>query len=180
MANLTKSIDLSQVVFPVFKIGNEQPTTIDGISIFISRNTSTDEIQYKVLDDKTIDKPTLAARRLHLLNKKVSLKPLRTAIFFVADLIKIADSKTWFIDSKGNIFNYRKSKFCKLTCHRILEIIPISTGGAILVLEGIVPRVKTMYYSEEYKYASILNLDTFTHILYGLHENKFKDTKRKI
>ena len=70
--------------------------------------------------------------------------------------------------------------FIKLQFKKIKAIIRIKTGGAIIELEGIPTRFKTLYTpSNSIQYGGVL-VDKMGYILYGLYLEKQKDTVRKI
>lgn len=172
-------IGLESITFPVFKVGNE-PIIEGGVTFFLQtgRGEEYDNYKIRVVDDLNIKQPTLAKRRLVMKEAGTPLAKLSKAIFFAADLIKLANSKVWFIDSKGRLFNYRKSKYVPLTCHKVDAIMPIPSGGAIIVVNGV--RYKTLYTPRTTeKYAGMLNLG-LAKILYGLFEEPFEPTRRMI
>jgi len=134
----------------------------------------------RVIDDKTVDKPTLAERRLILQDNDTKLLIMREAIFFLGDLIKRADGKTWFIDSLGKIFLYKKKTRAKLKFHKINKILPVNSGGCIVEVEGISSRMKSLFApTEPVNYAGILYYGKSL-ILYGLYPNKEKESWRMV
>ncbi len=136
--------------------------------------------EYKVLDDKNEEGTTLAKRRLSLLAKGVPLKPLGMAIFFLGDLVKLATKRTWFIDSNGKLFQYKKTKAVPLLFGRIILQINIPSGGSVIEVEGIPARFKCLYSPVNgEKYAGVLKYG-IGYILYGLYVDKPNDTWRKI
>lgn len=169
---------LKDIQFPIYVVGTEQPTEIDNRLVFESRNTK-DELIFKVLDDKNIDAPTLAARRLILQSQSIPLKSLNKAVFFIQDMLKISTPKTWFIDSSGFLFKHIKKKRVPLLFKPIRVIIPIQTGGAIIEVEGLEERFKTLFAPTDEKYAGILKIGRVT-FLYGLYFEKPSDTWRLV
>lgn len=158
------------------------PQQEEGIVFLLWHTTEdgVDKFNLKIVDDTNIDKPNLALRRLQILKDNGPLKKINKAVFFIGDLIKLADSKTWFIDSNGLVFKYTKTKSVKLQFKKIKAIIRIKTGGAIIELEGIPTRFKTLYTpSNSIQYGGVL-VDKMGYILYGLYLEKQKDTVRKI
>ena len=174
---------MTELTYPVFRLGAEKPHFIDGVVVFVRQYLDEDKnlIQkYKVVDDTNLPGDTLALRRLILLKNKVKLKPINNAIFFLGDLIKLAHRKIWFIDSLGNIFQYKKSMVAKLQFKKIKYIQEIPTGGAIIEVEGIAHRFKTLFTPRNFEqYAGILKHGN-THILYGLYKEKHKDSWRMV
>lgn len=173
-------IDLSQVSYPVFKLGTEKPQR-EGTVLFYLKHMVEDGVDshtISIVDDTSIDKPSLSQRRLLLMREGVPLKKIRSAVFFLGDLIKLAYSKAWFIDSSGLLFTYNKSRMTSLLCKPISKIMPMKSGGAIIEVEGI--RYKTLHTPRNTsKYAGILQ-DGINTILYGIYEEPFKNTVRKI
>lgn len=170
---------MNQISFPVYRLGNDKPITIDNVVLYYRQyedNTAT----YRIIDDKNIDKPTLALRRLELAKNKIKLKKLGRAMFFLADFIKIATRTTWFIDSSGAIFQYKKDTNTKLVFKKIKRIIAVPTGGALIEVEGVASRFKTLYFpSVENKYAGLLKYG-MGYILYGTYPEELNTTRRMI
>lgn len=184
MENSRNTINLSQIAYPVFKIpGSNIPTTEGGVTFIYSEVREDDELEnfsFKVIDDKNIDKPTLGLRRLQIQARGQTLHRLGKAIFFLGDLVKIATRHAYFIDSHGRIFQYKKSQRAKLTFNKIRNVIPIPTGGAILEIEGIPSRVKCLFAPRQFDlYAGMLQFG-MSFILYGLYEQRYKDSWRMV
>jgi len=97
----------------VYRIAEKPPQQRDGVVFFSSEYV--DELEQssyslKIVDDKNLPGSTLGRRRLQLREtEQVRLHPLRTAIYLLADLIKLAKASTWFIDSSGRVFQYKKT-----------------------------------------------------------------------
>jgi hypothetical protein len=183
LESLTKPINLKGISYPVFKIGEEIPSFDNGVCFYL-RQYKLEDNQVRnvllVIDDKNIDKSTLSLRRLSLMSDKVTLKKLSNAVFFLGDLVKLADRKSWFIDSNGEVFQYKKTKSVPLEFRRITKVIAISSGSAIIEVEGIASRFKVLYAPREDEvYAGVLK-DGITYILYGVYTQKFDKTRRMI
>ena len=99
-------------------------------------------------------------------------------MFFLGDLIKLAKPTLWFIDSKGSLFQYKKSIAMKLIFKKIIKVLA-TNSGYILELDGIETRFKCLYAPKDKKYAGILKLG-HTSILYGVYDEPYKETRRKI
>ena len=177
------SVGLANISFPVYRLGLIEPMHEAGISFyFLAKdiNYSDAEYQIQVVDDKTRPEPTLAMRRLHLKDAGVTLFALRRAIFFIGDLVKLAKANLWFIDANGLIFQYEKTRKVPLVYKKVKKIIPMPAGGAIIEVEGLAERFKTLFVpSMDQKYAGLLLLDK-AHILYGLYDAEYKNTQRAI
>lgn len=176
-------MQLNEISFPVYKLGKNQPITHEGISFYMHMQDRDDGPPldvYLIIDDKNIKGNNLAQRRLQLQKQGVRLFKLTKAVFFIADMLKLSVGATWFIDSSGMIFEYKKSKSVKLVFKRIKKVIPIQTGGAILELEGIAHRFKTLFMPRlEERYAGLLKLN-HGYILYGLYDQLYPPTVRMI
>lgn len=133
-----------------------------------------------VIDDLSLPQQTLGKRRLVLKSNGVQLLPINKIIYFLVDLIKLAVPNTWFIDNSGNIFTYKKSTRAHLTCHRIKNVLPGTGLGAIIEVEGVAQRFKVMYAPNEFQqYVGLLKMSN-SYLLYGLYEQPFKSSTRKI
>lgn len=135
---------------------------------------------FHIIDDRNIDKPTLAERRLVLMKNGAKLYNIKHAIFFIGDLIKLASVGSWFIDNNGRYFQYKKQEFAKLIFKKIVKVIPINTGGSILEVDGIPSRFKTLYAPMPHEtWAGVLKLGK-KFILYGLYDQQYDNTIRKL
>jgi hypothetical protein len=169
----------NEIQFPVFRLGTEKPQELDGVVYYhrtLKDGTGGDVI--KIVDDRNQEGNTLSLRRLRVLADGGNLKAIHVAIFFLGDLIKLANSRTWFIDNTGKYFIYTKSRSCKLVFKPIDKHLPI-TGGHIIVVKGVETRFKTLYAPNGAKFAGLLEVGT-GYILYGLYDLKPKDTTRRI
>lgn len=174
---------LSEINYPVYRLRNDPPIQSDGFVFYASEKHTEDEsggivtdTKLLMVDDRQIEGDSLAARRLRIPAK---LFPLRQAIFFLGDLIKLATPNTWFIDSLGKVFVYEKNTRAQLKCHKISMIATIPSGGAIIGVEGIDSRFKTLHTPENVYYAGILHMGKSL-VLYGLYSEPFKQTWRMV
>ena len=175
---------LAQIAFPVYKLRTSKPNFDEGVHYYYYEkyDEETDRINVilRVLDDKTVEGETLARRRLMLTASGVPLYKIKHSIFFLGDFIKVAQASIWFIDSLGRIFNYKKVSRAKLKCHRISKLFHVKTGGAIIEVEGISTRFKSLFPPNlDEKYAGILHLNKSL-ILYGYYTQPYEDTWRLI
>jgi hypothetical protein len=180
---MSHNVDLSKISFPVYHIGNREPLVDDGVVYFVSgMDSNTEDATYRlsILDDKNVEGKSLAERRLLLSTQGVSLRRITKAIFFLSDFIKLAKGSSWFIDSLGYVFKYKKSRTVKLTYKKVVKIIPLQQGGALVEIEGVPGRHKTLFKPTSTKpYAGVL-VDGHTFIFYGLYDRKYKDSHRMI
>lgn len=184
MENSTKFISLKEISYPVYKVGTESPIVEDGVKMYVTTtvDVDTNEVfhKYAILDDINEPGDTLAIRRLRLKNKGVNLKRLNKAVIFPGSFIQLSTPRTLWIDSKGLLFRYNKTKSVKLTFRKITKVIDIPTGGVIIEVEGMHSRFKCLYKpTPQQRYAGIL-VDGLDAIFYGLYTEKYDDTRRRI
>lgn len=176
---------LQEINWPVFRLGEREPQQLDGVVFYYTEYHDLDLEaavgNLRVVDDRNVAQPTLGRRRLHLkLDPKTKLFPVRTAIYFLADLLKLAKSTTWFIDNHGTVFQHKKHTRAKLTTRKINKVLPVPTLGCVLELEGYVQRFKCIQRPRpEQQYAVVLTWGLTT-ILYGLSEVPLKPTWRQV
>lgn len=176
-------MNLNQVVFPVYVLGTNKPQEEKGVIFYLYKEHNPegpDRPFLKIVDDRNLTQQSLAGRRLALKDQNQQLHKIGKAIFFLGDLIKIADSKTWFIDSVGNYFDYRKTKRVPLVFKPIQTIIPLRSGGALVEVQRISSRFKVLIApTGSEKWAGLLQVGE-GYILYGLYEERLEDTYRMI
>jgi hypothetical protein len=175
--------NFSRIQFPIYHLGLEKPIQ-DGNKLYYQYITTSKEGDdcdvIQVLDDKSQPGLTLAMRRLQLKNQGVVLSKLKYAIFFIGDMLKMCKSTTWFIDSEGTVFEYRKTKKVPLVFRPIVQILPIKTGGAVIEVQGVGTRFKTLHAPKgTEKWAGVL-LVGVAYVLYGLYDEKQPDTSRMV
>ena len=168
----------------MFRLGNKKPLESEGVLYFLSeyadKNTGALTHNIRIVDDKSQPGATLGIRRLNMKVSGTSLYPIRTAVYFLGDLIKLSDSETWFIDNTGKLFQHKKFRRAKLQIKKIKKVLPGTGIGCVLELEGIASRFKCMSHPEPHqKYAGVLFIDN-GYILYGLYESEAKETWRLV
>lgn len=181
MDTLKRHIPLRDLVWPVFRLGEREPQQESGVIFFYKEYIDTESVilnsRYRIVDDRNIPQNTLGLRRLQI---KEHLFPIGTAIYFLQDIIKLAKSTTWFIDSQGKIFQHKKIRRAKLATHRIKQIFPAQGIGCVLEVEGLPERFKTLQVPKDYEiYAGILNYKG-SNLLYGFYDEPIKSTWRKV
>ena len=176
-------MNLNQIVFPVYVLGTQKPQEESGVIFYLYKEHNLegpDKPILKIVDDRNLKQQTLAGRRLCLKDQKQSLHKIGKAIFFLGDLIKLADSRTWFIDSAGTYFDYKKTKRVPLVFKRVQNIIPLKNGGALVEVKRISSRFKILLAPNgSEKWAGLLQVGE-GYIFYGLYEEKQDDTYRMI
>jgi len=174
---------LKDLVWPVYRLGEKKPFIEDNVVFYRSEyadiDSATTKVNLRIVDDYNMPKATLGLRRLAISNGS-SLFPIGSAVYFLIDLIKLAKSTTWFIDSSGKVFQHKKSKRAKLTTYKISKVLPGAGIGCVLEVQGLVFRFKSMKTPESWEqYAGILHLDG-GHLLYGYYEYPIKETWRLV
>lgn len=173
----------SKIQFPIYYLGHNKPT-VEGKKIYmhyvVDNKHEENEDKILLVDDRSIEADSLALRRLQLKNSGVKLAKLKYAVFFIGDMLKLCKGTTWFIDSEGNLFEYRKTRKVPLVFRKISQIIPLRTGGAIVEVQGIGTRFKVLHApSGTEKWAGLL-LVGVSYILYGLYDTQLEDTVRAV
>ena len=179
-------MNLSEIRYPVFRLSDNSPNDIDDVVFYISERHTEDEVgdiitdtKLQIVDDRNMPGATLATRRLTMKAMGIKLYPLRKAIFFLGDLIKSATPNTYFIDSNGKTFQYKKNTRAALQCKLITNNIPIPTGGSIIEIDHAM-RFKTVHNVDPTnKYAGVLKFDNSL-VLYGVYQQPFKDSWRMV
>lgn len=183
MDTLKKFTTLSEIVWPVFKLAEKPPIQRDGLVFFYTEyvdNNNQHSLVARLVDDRNLSQPTLGLRRLALKAQGETLYPIRTAIYLLADLIKLAKSTTWFVDSSGRVFQYEKNTRAKLTTKKIRKVLPASGLGCVLELEGVSSRFPSLKRPQEHEhYARVLQLG-MGFLFYGFCEDRKADSWRMV
>lgn len=176
---------LEDIVWPVFDLGCIDLKTSNGLVYYeieyINKETLDIGITKYIIDDKNIQGSTLGKRRMHIIQAEGKvIAPIKRGVYFLADLIKLARAKVWFIDNTGTVFQYKKTIRAKLTCHKLKNIIPGHNVGVIVEVEGIPQRFKLLYRpTSEYTYVGLLYYN-HSYILYGMYMKPFEPSYRKL
>ena len=184
MEVLKKPIGLAALNWPVFRLGEVEPYIYNKVIFYASEYIDQDNPKtfkrYRIVDDGNIDKPTLGLRRLVLKQQDAKLFPIGAAIYFLQDIIKLAKSTTWFIDSRGQVFQHKKLVRAKLATHRICQILPATGIGCVLEVEGLAERFKSLQVPKDYElYAGILHYNR-CNLLYGYYSEPIQTTWRLV
>jgi len=175
-------MNLLEINWPVFRLGEHKPVIEDNLVYYskeyVDKESLETKIGLRIVDDKSVQGATLGLRRLAITG--VRLFPIRQAMYFLGDLIKIAKQTTWFIDNSGKVFQYRKSSRAKLTAHKIKKVLPLEGMGAIVEVDGLPQRFKCMYAPKpDQYYAGVLRWG-LSYVLYGFYNEQFKATHRLV
>lgn len=180
---LSKHTSLQEIHWPVFKLGDKKPTQQDGLVFYHTHyidENNRETYTVRMVDDKTLPQATLGLRRLAMKALKVELFPIRTAIYFLADLVKLAKATTWFIDSSGKVFQYEKTTRAKLTTKKLKNVLPADGLGCVFELQGVPSRFKAMRRPGDTEhYARVLQLG-MAFIFYGFCSERKPDSWRMV
>lgn len=179
------TIQLQTINWPVFRLGEREPVQTDNIVYYSTEyvedsGTVTYSHTLRIVDDKNLSGTTLGRRRLQLKSENKNLFPLRTAAYFLADIVKLTKPTTWWIDSSGHVFQYKKSARAKLQTYKLAKVLPATGLGCVLEVEGLVTRFKSIQRPRPHEqYVVVLNFNK-TNILYGFSEVPIKETWRLV
>lgn len=111
---------LELLEYPVYKLDSENWEYRDGL-LFLDT---------MILDDRNVDAPTIGLRRLQTPFK--TLYPLKRALEYPIGLIKNPTNRP-YIDNKGRLFIYEKTRFVHLISKKIRKIERRITNSLIWV-----------------------------------------------
>jgi hypothetical protein len=178
-----KHTKLSEIHWPVFKLGDKKPTQHEGVVFYHTHYVSelnSETVTLRVVDDRNLPQATLGLRRLALKSSGADLYPIRTAIYFLTDLIKLGKSVTWFIDSSGRVFQYEKNTRAKLQTRKVKNVLPADGLGCVIELEGLSSRFKSLRRPQEHEiYAQVLKLG-MGFLFYGFCDTRKPDSWRMV
>jgi len=175
-------MNLLEISWPVFRLGEHKPIVEADLVYYskeyVDKESLATKIGLRIVDDKSVDGATLGLRRLAIVGAR--LFPIRQALYFLGDLIKIAKQTTWFIDNTGKVFQYRKTSRAKLAAHKITKVLPLEGMGAIVEVQDLPQRFKCMYAPKpDQYYAGVLRWG-LGYVLYGFYNEAFKTTHRLV
>jgi len=175
-------MNLLEISWPVFRLGEHKPIVENNLVYYskeyVDKESLETKIGLRIVDDKSVQGATLGLRRLAIVGAR--LFPIRQALYFLGDLIKIAKQTTWFIDNTGKIFQYRKTSRAKLAAHKITKVLPLEGMGAIVEVQDLPHRFKCMYAPKpDQYYAGVLRWG-LGYVLYGFYNEAFKTTHRLV
>lgn len=167
----------------MFKLSDKAPTQSEGFVFFHTHyidENNCENVSIRPVDDRNYPQKNLGLRRLAMKSDGVELYPIRTSIYFLADLVKLAKSTTWFIDSSGRVFQYEKNTRAKLQTKKLKQVLPADGLGCVIELEGISSRFKSLQRPTEHQhFARVLKLG-MGFIFYGFCETVKPDSWRMV
>ena len=172
----------------MYKLGETTPSFHEGVCAYLYENYKEDEneelvqdFKARIVDDANL-KGSLAIRRLTIMSRGGKLFKLKQAFFFLGDLIKVAKSSTWFIDSNGRVFQYKKQTSAKLVFYKVDKILRIPSGGVIVVPHGLNQRFKSLFAPTiplQDLHIGVLQFG-MSSVLYGFYDKKYDTTWRMV
>ena len=156
----------NKITFPVYPLGNSNWDINDGL-VFIDN---------LIVDDRNMSGETLGIRRLQ--TPHTNLYGLKRSIDSLVGVLK--QKVISFIDSKGFLFIYEKTKYASLRYIKIDKIVRKATASLLFVHKHSIPFTIPRPPSEEIEYVGVLHLNELPWMLYEYSEIKLKDTKRKV
>ncbi len=177
-------MNLLEISFPVFKLNAGKPIEESGVVYYESesynRITDTTSIKLKIVDDRNIPLPNLSLRRLSLIKQRQPVYNINLAVYFLGDLIKLSKPKTWWIDTQGKVFEYKKSQRAKLRFYKLDKCFTTQGMGAVIQVCGLPQRFKSMFLPEQSDtWCGILEWNKIK-IFYGYYKEQHKETWRLI
>ena len=158
--------EIDKINFPVFVLGSDNWDVQDGLVY----------LDGLIVDDKNIKATTLGKRRL--LTPYKNLYQLKRGVINHTGILK--QTRNTFIDNKGLLFIYEKTKYVSLKYSKITEIRKKGKVSLLFIDKYRVPFTITRPPEEDMSYAGVLHLHEQPWLLYEYSATQLKDTKRKI
>jgi hypothetical protein len=175
---------LQAITWPVFKLADKKPEQHEGLVFYYTHyvdEANVGNYTIRFVDDKNLPQKTLGLRRLAMQkDPETRLHKISTAVYFLADLIKLAKANTWFIDSAGKVFQWKKYTRAKLTTKKIKQVLPADGIGCVLEVVGLSQRFKSLQRPQDYHQYAVFLVINQMHILYGLSDVARKDSWRLV
>ena len=159
-------MNYNDINFPVYPVHTDNVEFIDGILW----------IDNQVLDDKNMSGDTLGKRRLQSPMK--SLYPLKYMLEDEVEMIK--HQGKYYIDNKGYFIEKHKTTTVPLKYHKILRVEKKNIVSMLWIKDCPFPFPLKRPLPENASWAGVLYKQGIPWLLYGLAEEKQKDTWRKI
>jgi hypothetical protein len=162
---------LFDISFPVYAITKTYRKIWEEMNVvYIETESGT-----YVLDNKNIDGNTIGERRLKIKNSELYIP--RKVYYNISQFLHSKYNK--FIDSKGNIFSWKKSFNVPLKYHKVAGVIQTEEDCIIHLKDIIFPQKVNCRIAYVINYVGVLHTE-YGYVLYEYCENKKKDTYRKI
>ena len=162
-----KILTLTDITYPVSPIRQYRKMWEEDKVLYIT--TYYDEY---VIDDKNIEKPSLAERRLIMMGRGDNLYPLVACIRHLVDFQMSKYKK--FIDITGQVFVYKKSMYCIIKYYAVKRCREIEHRGYWITL---VNSSFEFLSNRESAYVGLISVGSHT-MVYELSDT-YKDPYRK-
>lgn len=168
---------LTDINYPIFPIrGNRRVYIENGIDMVDT------VVKTWQIDNKNLVGNTLAERRFGI--EREDRYPLTVTIFNISQLLNYKKSNK-FIDSLGHIFKYKKTRYEKLTYHKVIGKTDIGEGVYAVYVE----EYASPFYVSYALFNKVFDYDTVYigllgyhggQIVYELTTEKKENTRRKV
>lgn len=149
------SKSLSEIRFPIYPLREYQHTEEkDGIVYIYTAK------DIYILDDKTLDVPSYAKRRLHIKGNKYPLTYTITSSNGLIEWVYNNRTKKKFIDNSGNIFTLKAKKFYNID-YRVVKDTRIKDGAFVFKIGNIAYQTR----DTPRKFAKVVEMGAATYIL---------------
>jgi len=159
----------SNVEFPIFTIPAKVGEIKESGNIIYFRD--------KIIDNRNLSGKDLASRRLKI--PRGDRYPLRQALLNIRAVVK--SGTKYFIDSKGGLFRYQKTKFYNVIYRKVISIL--NTNELIIFVEGIDTYITLSPLQYNYitvnHYLGLIELNP-GFLIYEVSETRKKDTRKKL
>ena len=156
---------IPNISWPIYRLDSDDITITDGL-VFVG---------HEIVDDRNMPGATLGLRRLQ--SPHLNKYALRKGTYLIPELLK---HRHW-VDSKGKIITYEKTKVVALKYHLIKKVEKKDTCSIIWVSGVPFPFEVRNPPSDLAKFCRILYLDKINPwLIYDFTQEKGKDTVRKI
>jgi hypothetical protein len=151
--------------FPVYGLPSDNVEVRDGL-LFIDN---------AVIDDRNQIGDTLGARRLQTHHK---LFPLKCGY---SDFQGLLDAKyKSFVDNKGYYFYYKKTKYIKISYHKIVKVVLKDTHTLIKITEVPFPLIMLRPPPQGFDWVGVICLGKHPWIPYEYSKEYYTPKRRKI
>ena len=162
---------LSKVVFPAYRLRSYTRMYTDGAATLIETRNGT-----YILDDRNIEGDTIGERRVKI--DAEYLYPLTDVVFTLEDLIRSKSNK--FVDSKGEIITYKKSKMYKIDCKKIESMTKLGGFLYVIAIKGVKPITFESYKDiGDPQYCLLVSIKT-GYLVYGFTDEDVGSFRRKL
>ena len=157
---------LSSLNYPVFRLPSNNWESRDGLLY----------VDGLLVDDKNMPGETLGIRRLQTPFKSL----LKLSKAYTSPIAIIKESAGPYIDNYGKLFEYEKTKYCKVRYYKIRNIEKKITHSILWLHRVNFPIQIPRPPSHDFKWAGMLHLDGKPWLLYDYATEKLPEYRRKV